>query len=602
MGSRFCAHAPAQLLHQLRQLAVHVAPFAHAPHRKKVLLAGRRQLAVGQFVARLLEKRPQLQIAGEVRLVVLEARMGLVGGRLAFQRPVARVLHRQGRSDDQDLRECMVVAPAQNHAADARVERQARKLAAGRRQQVVFAQRAQLLQQLIAVGDRLGRRRLEKRKALDLRQLERLHAQDHRGQRRAQDLRVGEARPRRVVGFVIEADADAGGNPAAAPGALIGRGLRDFLHLQLLHLVAIAVTLHARHPAVDHEANARHGERSLGHIGGQHHPAQRTARLENALLVLRRKAGEQGQDFQSSALARRMAGQQLCGVADLAFARQKDQDIAAAGAGALVDRIDDCVLDVAFLVFGHVGMAHGAVAHFDRVQTPRHLDHRRRSARGFEVARETVGIDGGGGDDHLQAGPARQELLQVAQQEVDVERTLVRLVDDERVVGRQVGVTLGFGQQDAVGHQLDVGIAADLLGKADLVAHRRTRLGIELLGDTRGGGARGDAARLGVADQAGDAAPEFEADLGQLCGLARAGFAAHNNHLVFADRPGHIVATRRDRQLFGVYDCGQTRGARGLLFGRERHRARILAEQHSRSANTAQEQACVQARRQTHAV
>jgi hypothetical protein len=52
---------------------------------------------------------------------------------------------------------------------------------------------------------------------------------------------------------------------------------------------------------------------------------------------------------------------------------------------------------------------------------------------------KAVGVDGGRGDDHLQVGPARQDLAQVAQQEVDVQAALVRLVDDERVVGRSSG-------------------------------------------------------------------------------------------------------------------------------------------------------------------
>ena len=54
-----------------------------------------------------------------------------------------------------------------------------------------------------------------------------------------------------------------------------------------------------------------------------------------------------------------------------------------------------------------------------------------------EVLREAVGVDRRRGDDHLQVGPARQDLPQVAEQEVDVQAALVRLVDDQRVVGAQ---------------------------------------------------------------------------------------------------------------------------------------------------------------------
>ena len=39
----------------------------------------------------------------------------------------------------------------------------------------------------------------------------------------------------------------------------------------------------------------------------------------------------------------------------------------------------------------------------------------------------------------LQIGAARQQLLDVAQQEIDVQAALVRLVDDQRVVGSSSG-------------------------------------------------------------------------------------------------------------------------------------------------------------------
>ena len=125
MCGRLFADVPIQLGHQLGKLRMHVAPLAHAPHRKKIFLAGGGQLAIGQFVTRFLEKSPQLEEAAEIRLLVLEACVRLIGRRLPFQRSVARVLHRQGRRDHQHLGQRLAVTPAEDHAADARVERQA---------------------------------------------------------------------------------------------------------------------------------------------------------------------------------------------------------------------------------------------------------------------------------------------------------------------------------------------------------------------------------------------------------------------------------------------------------------------------------------------
>jgi hypothetical protein len=56
------------------------------------------------------------------------------------------------------------------------------------------------------------------------------------------------------------------------------------------------------------------------------------------------------------------------------------------------------------------------------------------------MLRKALGVDGRRGDDDLQVGPARQQLLEIAEQKVDVQAALVRLVDDDRVVGVQIFV------------------------------------------------------------------------------------------------------------------------------------------------------------------
>ena len=69
------------------------------------------------------------------------------------------------------------------------------------------------------------------------------------------------------------------------------------------------------------------------------------------------------------------------------------------------------------------------------------LDDRRVA----EVPAEAVGVDRRRGDDQLQLGPLRQDPVQAAEQEVDVQAALVRLVDDHGVVAAQqrIGVDLG---------------------------------------------------------------------------------------------------------------------------------------------------------------
>ena len=216
---------------------------------------------------------------------------------MLIHRPVTRILHRQSGGNDQDLLETAFILRGEQHARDTRVERQAREFPAHVRQFIVIAHRAEFLQQRVAIGDCSRRRRVDERKLRRVPEVQPLGAQDHGGKRRAQHFRVGVLGARLEIVFVVEPDADAVRHAAAAPGSLRGGGTRDFLHPQLLDLVAVAVALDARVTRVDHVANAGHGERCFGHVGGQHDAARVTAWTEHAILFGRRKAGEQWQQF-----------------------------------------------------------------------------------------------------------------------------------------------------------------------------------------------------------------------------------------------------------------------------------------------------------------
>ena len=174
-------------------------------------------------------------------------------------------------------------------------------------------------------------------------------------------------------------------------------------------------------------------------------------------------------------------------VADLALPGQEHQDVARPLAHQLADRLDDA---------GGLVVDELAVADLDRVHPTGHLDDRRV----VEVPREALRVDGRRRDDDLEVRPARQQLLEVAEDEVDVEAALVCLVDDDRVVATQHPVPLDLGEQDAVGHDLDQRAAARAVGEPDLVADDVAELGAELLGDALGDAAGRDPPRLGVAD------------------------------------------------------------------------------------------------------
>ena len=112
------------------------------------------------------------------------------------------------------------------------------------------------------------------------------------------------------------------------------------------------------------------------------------------------------------------------------------------------------------------------VAHGHRIAAAFDVDHR----RAVEMRGEALGIDRRRSDDDLEVAALLQQLLEVAEQEVDVEAALVRLVDEDGVVLRQPAVGLDLREQDAVGHELDRGLLADVLGEAHLVADRAAQL------------------------------------------------------------------------------------------------------------------------------
>ena len=215
------------------------------------------------------------------------------------------------------------------------------------------------------------------------------------------------------------------------------------------------------------------------------------------------------------------AAQEVGGVVDLPLAGQEHERVAVPG--QLVDGVADRLHLVAVVGRPSHVVAERAVAHLDRVRPPGHLDDRRVDAVDGEVAGEAGRVDRRRRDDHLEVGPPRQQLAEVAEDEVDVEAALVGLVDDQRVVAAEVADRAaarraGCRRSSPARASRRATRSSKRTEYADVAADRRA----ELLGDALGDRARRDAPRLGVADQPVDAAAELEAQLGQLGALARA--------------------------------------------------------------------------------
>ncbi|MEY9210640.1 hypothetical protein ABH917_000086 [Thermobifida halotolerans] len=512
---------------------------------------------------------PQVQVGQEVRLRLREPGVALRGGLLLVHRALPGVLDGQRRGDDHDLVHAAVAVGLQDHPAQPRVHGELGELAAQRGEPGASAlrglQRAQFGEQRDAVLDLAAVRAVDERELRDVAEPQRGHLQDDRGQVGAQDLGVGELRAGEEVLLGVQPDADALRDPAATALALVGRRLRDAFDGQALHLGAVAVAGDARGAGVHDVPDPRNRQRGLGDVGRQHH-APPGVRPEHAVLLGRGQPRVQRQDVDGvrtvlGVPAAQVLAQRLGGVADLALPAEEDQDVAGALGAQLVHRVADA-LDLVAVVGDGVGVIvvvrqrlrlQRPVAHLDRVGAARDLD----DGGVVEVPGEALGVDGGGGDDHLQVGAAGQQLPEVAEDEVDVEAALVGLVDDEGVVAAQHPVPLDLGQQDAVGHELDEGVVAGGVGEADLVAHGLAQRAAQLLGDAFGDGARGQSPRLGVADLAEDAPAQLQTDLGQLGGLARTGLPRHDHDLVVAHGGQNVVLLLTDRQLGGVVDHGR---------------------------------------------
>ena len=241
---------------------------------------------------------------------------------------------------------------------------------------------------------------------------------------------------------------------------------------------------------------------------------------------------------------------------DLALAAEEDEHVAVAFGRQLVDGVDHGP-DLVAIVGRIVGVvaAERAVPHLDRIRATLDHEHRCRACRRSPKcsAKRAVSIVADV-TITLQVRASRQQLLEVAEDEVDVEAALVGLVDDQRVVAAQVAVAMELVEQDAVGHHPHQRRVADLVVEPHRVADAVADRGAQLVGDALGDRAGGHAARLGVTDHPVDAAPGLEAQLGQLGALARSGLAGDDDHLVLADGGDQLVAPGRDRERLRVLD------------------------------------------------
>ena len=103
-----------------------------------------------------------------------------------------------------------------------------------------------------------------------------------------------------------------------------------------------------------------------------------------------------------------------------------------------------------------------------------------------KVIGEPLRVNGGRGHDDFEVWPPGENFLQVAEQEINVQTSLMGLIDDDGVIGLQERVALRLRQEYPVRHEFDGGLRAELIVKAHFVAHDLAQGGAKLLRDALG--------------------------------------------------------------------------------------------------------------------
>src|SRR5690625_3472002 len=142
--------------------------------------------------------------------------------------------------------------------------------------------------------------------------------------------------------------------------------------------------------------------------------------------------------------------------------------------------------------------------------------------------------------------------MEDAQLQINIQSPLVSLIDDNGIVFAQERITLGFSQQDTVGHQLDGGIVPAFVIKTDLITNPAPQGCLQLIGNTLSDRGRRHPAGLSMTDGLVPTATQLQAYFGNLCCFPRACLATDYHHLMVLYGSGNIVTFCTDWELFWI--------------------------------------------------
>src|SRR5699024_9093579 len=189
--------------------------------------------------------------------------------------------------------------------------------------------------------------------------------------------------------------------------------------------------------------------------------------------------------------AMRLHAQMPLVITYIPIAGQEHQDVTRSVAPQLMNSLFDS--------FGHVDtFGWWLITQRHRIATTFNINHRRI----IEKFRETVRIDGRRSDDQFEIRSPGQQAFDIAEQEIDIECAFVRFVENDGFVATEKTIASGFRQQDAVGHQLDLGLRRQLVVMPRLVTDQATEGHAQLIGNALRHTTRRQPPRLRVAGEA----------------------------------------------------------------------------------------------------
>ncbi len=288
----------------LLELVNDIRPLAVAQIVEELAAAHAAELRAGQLALLSVQIPPQCQVRQEVRGARGEPGVKLIRLCPLFGGALADILHREGGDQNEHLGGAAVLLAFNEHAAEPGIQRESGQLAAdscveGRGPRYGYrwhrsppgAGYQRVRRPLI--------RRINEGELGDVAKPQRDHLEDHRGERGALNLRLGELVAMGEVFFRVQANADAVRHAPTSARALIGAGLRHWLNGQALHLGLVGVARDARRSRIHHVPDSRNGQRGFGDVRCQDDTPILVA-FEDAVLFRRGEPSEEGKNLNSA--------------------------------------------------------------------------------------------------------------------------------------------------------------------------------------------------------------------------------------------------------------------------------------------------------------